>query len=111
MFASYLYLHTIKYIIKDHDKYLSNLISWYFDIDIKFDNIKVSKNKFNNKYKIEISKFEFHKFKQITNANIKNITFNCDYLTCITGYRNYENINLLDLILKLNIWIKIILIS
>ena len=97
LFASYLYLHNNNSIfIKDHDKYLSNLISWYFDIDIKFDNIKVSKNKFNEKYKIEISKFEFHKFKQITNANIKNITFNCDYLTCITGYRNYENINLLD---------------
>ena len=57
----------------DNDKYLSKIISWYFDKDIEFQSIYIKSLKPGSEYYVEVNKLIAKNGDNYSNINIDNI--------------------------------------
>ena len=62
--------------IKDENKYISSLISWYFNNEVSFDEIQINNKSMNKTYEINIKNIFVDKFNGYKNLKIKNLSVN-----------------------------------
>ena len=62
--------------IKDENKYISSLISWYFKNEVYFDEIQINNRSMNKTYEINIKNIFVDKFNGYKNLKIKNLSLN-----------------------------------
>ena len=80
--------------IKDENKYISSLISWYFNNEVSFDEIQIHNKSMNKTYEINIKDIFVDKFNGYKNLKIKNLSLN---MKPINLFNEFQKFNLLIL--------------
>ena len=78
--------------IKDENKYISSLISWYFNNEVSFDEIQINNKSMNKTYEINIKNIFVDKFNAYKNLKIKNLSLN---MKPINLFNEFQKFNLL----------------
>ena len=81
--------------IKDENKYISSLISWYFNNEVSFDEIQINNKSMNKTYEINIKNIFVDKFNAYKNLKIKNLSLNMKPINLFNEFQKF-NILIVD---------------
>ena len=76
--------------IKDENKYISSLISWYFNNEVSFDEIQIYNKSMNKTYEINIKNIFVDKFNGYKNLKVKNLSLNMKPINLFSEFQKFN---------------------
>ena len=80
--------------IKDENKYISKLLSWYFSHEVYFQEVKINNISLMDNYEIIIKNLIIEEVNNYKNIEIENIEFNISVYNLIKGVNKFDSVNI-----------------